>query len=232
MSRLGNLIATERISRGLSPKDAARLCGVSASYIIDVESGRRIIADSEAIRMLRRLGSSAGNELTIASPETMDDQKVILGAAEQTSAAPKKSQPAQPAEPSDAWLDALGNVVRRVNVLDEKGAEIDKRMLPVLNGKIEGHPADKVFYFRLGDDSMAGFRLRTGDLLFAVPCHDPVDGAIMILSRDGVLSARRVQRMESNRLMLQSHGLEFKTELVRVSDVTILGKCVRAEIQL
>lgn len=230
MSRLGDMIATERIRRGLSPKQAAKVCGVSASYIIDVESGRRIIADAEAVRMLKKLGSSADLTVDIQSPETLPDQVTTLGSIEEPKT--KKPQPARPIEPSDAWLDALGNVIKRVPVVDSKGIELEKRSLPVTGGKIEGYPADKVFYFRCSDDSMTGFRLREGDLLFTVPVHEPIDGAVMIVGRDGEMLVRRIQRMESNRVMLQSHGMEFKTELVRANDINILGKCIRAEINL
>ena len=50
MSRLGDLIRTERVRQKMTPKQVARKCGVSESYIMAVEAGTRIIAD-EPIRI-------------------------------------------------------------------------------------------------------------------------------------------------------------------------------------
>ena len=45
MSRLGDLLRTERLRRNMTLKQVARLGGVSEGYLKDVEEGRRIIAD-------------------------------------------------------------------------------------------------------------------------------------------------------------------------------------------
>ena len=52
MSRLGDLIRTERIRQKMTPKQVAKKCGVSESFILAVEAGTRIIADDQARRIL------------------------------------------------------------------------------------------------------------------------------------------------------------------------------------
>ena len=54
MSRLGDLLRTERLRRKMTLKDVARAGGVSESYLKDVEEGKRIIADDQARRILKR----------------------------------------------------------------------------------------------------------------------------------------------------------------------------------
>ena len=44
MSRLGDLIRTERLRSKMTPKQVARKCGVSESYLLAVEAGTKIIA--------------------------------------------------------------------------------------------------------------------------------------------------------------------------------------------
>ena len=39
MSRLGDLIRTERLRSKMTPKQVARKCGVSESYLLAVEAG-------------------------------------------------------------------------------------------------------------------------------------------------------------------------------------------------
>lgn len=48
MSRLGDLIRTERLRSKMTPKQVARKCGVSESYLLAVEAGTKIIADDKS----------------------------------------------------------------------------------------------------------------------------------------------------------------------------------------
>ena len=55
MSRLGDLIRTERLRSKMTPKQVARKCGVSESYLLAVEAGTKIIADDQARRILKTI---------------------------------------------------------------------------------------------------------------------------------------------------------------------------------
>ena len=69
MSRLGDLIRTERIRQKLSPKQVAKKCGVSESYLLAVEAGTKIIADDQARRILKTIGLKQQTEAEF----TLDD---------------------------------------------------------------------------------------------------------------------------------------------------------------
>ena len=69
MSRLGDLIRTERIRQKMTPKQVAKKCGVSESYLMAVEAGTRIIADDQARRILKAIGLKQQNEAEF----TLDD---------------------------------------------------------------------------------------------------------------------------------------------------------------
>ncbi|MBQ8555416.1 MAG: helix-turn-helix transcriptional regulator, partial [Clostridia bacterium] len=56
MSRLGDLIRTERLRAKMTPKQVAKKCGVAESYLVAVENGTKIIADDQARRILRTIG--------------------------------------------------------------------------------------------------------------------------------------------------------------------------------
>ena len=55
MSRLGDLLHTERLRRNMTLKQVAKLGGVSEGYLKDVEAGTRIIADDQARRILKKM---------------------------------------------------------------------------------------------------------------------------------------------------------------------------------
>lgn len=54
MSRLGDLLKTERLRRDLTLKQVSRLAGVSADYLKAVEDGKKIIPDDQARRILKK----------------------------------------------------------------------------------------------------------------------------------------------------------------------------------
>ena len=53
MSRLGDAIRKARLQAKMSEKQLGRKCGMAENVIKDIESGRRIIADDQAQRILK-----------------------------------------------------------------------------------------------------------------------------------------------------------------------------------
>ena len=240
MSRLGDNIKKARLEKKMTAKQLGKKCGLAESVILDVEAGTRILSDVQARTISKVLGlgdmedtSAFGMELDAASAAM---------AAPARPPKPYKYEPVKPVvpgkpveenkAPSDAWLDALGGVMKRVPIMDETGVVIEHRLLPVIGGRIEGGQPDKVFYYRCPDDSMRGFRMQAGDLLLTIPQPTPVDDSIMIIEQKGVRMARKIKRLEGNRVMLQSFDREFTSQTVGNHDIAFIGKCVRMEVTL
>ena len=245
MSRLGDLLRTERLRRKLTYKQVARLGGVSEGYLKDVEEGKRIIADDQARRILKKMGLSEQNEAGFTLDDiaaTVDLQTVKPAEASAPVRRPeKKPQPEAEAvysEQSDKqvsggiWLDALTSVLKRVPVYNAVMNEIDHRLLPVLDGRIEGASPDKVFYYSAPDDSMRGFRILRDDLCLVVPAGSPVDGAVMLVEFNGHRYLRKVKKMDAMNVLLQSYDREYSAEPCAIPDATFLGRVVKIEISL
>ena len=230
MSRLGDLIRTERIRQKMTPKQVAKKCGVSESFILAVEAGTRIIADDQARRILKNIGLREQTEADF----TLDD----IAATVKKPAAPKVEKVASteetPAEgvAGSVWLDALSSVLKRVPVLNAVMKPVDHRLLPILNGRIEGANPEKVFYFLAPDDSMRGFRIHSGDVALVVPAQSPIDGAVMLVEYGAHRALRKIKKLDSFQVLLQSYDREYNAETIAISDVTFLGRCVRLEINL
>ena len=136
------------------------------------------------------------------------------------------------AESNDAWLDALGGVVKRVPVMAEDGLVIDHVPVPIINGRIEGGAPDKVLFYRCPDDALRGFRVHAGDLLLTVPAGKPEDDQLMLIVVNGQRQVRKLKKLDGGRLLLQSFDREFETQTLPVKDVLVLGKCVKLERRL
>ena len=244
MSRLGDLIRTERLRAKLTPKQVARKCGVSESYLLAVEAGTRIIADDQARRILKGIGLRDQVEADF----TLDD---IAATVDLLQVQPAKAQPPKPTKPAlirpameasqeqkdegvtgSVWLDALSSVLKHVPVMNAVMKPVDHRLIPIQNGRIEGANPDKVFYFLAPDDSMRGFRIHAGDLALIVPAQSPIDGAVMLVEYNAHRYLRKIKKLDGLSVLLQSYDREYDAQTVQLSDCTFLGRAVKLEINL
>ena len=228
MSRLGDTIRTARLRAKLTEKALGRKCGLAESYIKDLESGRKIVSDEQAQRILKVLGveNPISTELEAAAEPPVKlrprPRAYVLPVEEQVEAAKKAAE-----ESSDAWLDALGGVVKRVPVMADDGLVIDHVLTPVVNGKIEGGAPDKVVYYRCPDDMLRGFRVHAGDLLLTVPASKAEDGALMLVEYRGERLVRKLLKLDGGRIQMKAFDHEFTATVGTIMDVKVLGRCVK-----
>ena len=238
MTRLGETIKAARLKAKMTPKALARKCGVSESFVNEVEQGRRILSDDQAQRMLKVLGVSnpVSTELEVAGePEFTPPPRprpYVMPVREPSQPSPTREEQEATQKATDAWLDALGGVVKRVPIMGADGVVIDHRLLPVIGGRIEGGNPDKVIYFRVEDDELRGFRIHAGDLLLTVPAATPVDDAIMLIELNGKRAVRKIKKLDGGKLLLQTYDHALRLDTVELKNVLILGRCVRLETQL
>lgn len=238
MSRLGDLLKLERTRRNLTHKQAARLSGVSEKFLQDVENGRRIIADTEARRILSKMGVSHQTEAEFSLDDiasTVDLQSAVPDIGQRTAPRTQKRESEDTNSgkvDGSIWLDALKSVLRRVPVYNAAMKEVGSRLLPVENGKILGAPPEKVFYYMAPDDSLRGFRVRRGDLVLILPQTMSEDGALMLLDTGRGKVLRMIKEMPRFQVMLQTYDNQFESEIINLSDAVFIGKAVRLEADL
>ena len=230
MSRLGDTIRAARLKRKMTEKALGKKCGMAENVIKDIEAGRRIVSDDQAQRILKVLGAEnpISTELDVAAePEVQLRPKPRAYVLPIEPEQPQKEQAAR--ESSDAWLDALGGVVKRVPVSDEQGVVIDHVLTPIIGGKIEGGAPDKVLYYRCPDNALRGFRVYAGDLLLTVPASKAEDDRIMLICYKGQRIVRKLLRLDGNRIQMQTFDSEFRAEIAPSNEVQVLGRCVRLQ---
>jgi transcriptional regulator with XRE-family HTH domain len=220
MTRLGESIRTARNAQNMSAKALAKRTGVTEKFIIEVESGSRIINEETAKRILGALGSREEMINAFSEPEGQKS-----GPVKKTPAPKEKEQV------SELWQNALGGILRKVPVMDMAQNIKGYISMATEDGKLLGYPPDKVSYFIAPDNAMQGFRIRKDDRVLVVPAHEPIDGAVMLIEYGGermlVKSARSGERFT---LMRYEHTLETLRSEGR--DVKVLGRAVRAEFDL
>jgi len=224
MSRLGDQIRQERTKQGLSAKALAKKCGMSESYITEVESGTRILNDASAERILKVLGAAAAHNESFYEPETLR-------------AAPKPAAPAQPSSapavsPNDAWKAAMSSIVRAVPILDIADKQVGNRSLPVEEGKIQGSAADKVFYLKVPDNALADWRICAGDLVLVLPEKEQQFGPLLYVTVQQSRMLCKLFKIQGNKVALQTPEGMQAAKVVKREEVHVLGRCVRLEVDL
>ena len=228
MSRLGDNIRAARLKAGMTEKALGKKCGLAENVIKEIESGRRIVSDGQAQRIMKVLGaqSPVSTELDAAAEPPVKlrprPRAYILTEQEQN----EPNRQAQN-ESNDAWLDALGGVVKRVPVMSPDGIVIDHVLTPIVAGKIEGGAPDKVLYFRCQDDALRGFRVYPGDLLLVVPTTRAEDDRLMLVEYQGQRMVRKIYKMDGGRIQMQSFNQEFSAVMGNIQTVKVLGRCVK-----
>ena len=242
MSRLGDLIRTERIRQKMTPKQVAKKCGVSESYLMAVEAGTKIIADDQARRILKAIGLKQQTEAEF----TLDD---IAATVDLAQVQPRMAEAVQAKKPArkeaelaastedegvagSVWLDALQSVLKRVPVMNAVMKPVSYQLVPVENGRIEGANPDKVFFYLVPDDSMRGFRIPRGDIVLTVPAQSPVDGAIMLMNYNEHRYLRKVKILDDRSVILQSYDREYEAETVPMSEIGFIARCVKVSFEL
>ena len=241
MSRLGDLIRTERIRHKMTPKQVAKKCGVSESYLVAVEAGTRIIADDQARRILKAIGLKQQTEAEFTLDDiaaTVDLAQVQPKMAEVLKKKPEKKEAELAASSDDEgvagsiWLDALQSVLKRVPVMNAVMKPVSYKLVPVENGRIEGANPDKVFYYLAPDDSMRGFRIHKGDIVLTVPANSPVDGAVMLMNYKEHRYLRKIKVLDDHTVLLQSYDREYEAETVPINEIGFISRCVQVTFEL
>ncbi|HSK67827.1 MAG TPA: helix-turn-helix domain-containing protein [Candidatus Limnocylindria bacterium] len=233
MSRLGDLLHMERMRRKLTAREVAKLTGVSEKYLLEVEAGSRIIQDSQARRMMAKMGVVQTEEsaFTLEDIASTVDLQSAVSAVRGGKDKPREAEKPVPADGS-IWIDALKGVLQHVPVYNAVMKEVQSRLLPVNNGKIEGAPAEKVFYFMAPDNRMRGFRVQQGDLVLVVPSTAAEDGRMMLLDTPMGKQLYMLKVLPRYELLLQTYDRQYESEIVPMADVRVIGRCVRLEAEL
>lgn len=222
MSRVGSDIKRLRTEKGITQKQLGRLVGVAESFIIEVESGKKVIGDNLLTRVYKALGQELGDKNIDA-----ENEKAI------GKDGPQKSPRPAPKPVTEIWSDAFDSILKTVPVYDykmEKTPEVKK--MPVIDNKIEGYPKDKVFYLRIEEDDMSGFRIVKGDLALAFSTQEVERDAIYLIEHNKVRIIRQIKRLDGSKVLLVGNKGSLNTETAPLKDVKVIARLIRLEIAL
>ncbi len=224
MNRLAEKIKKARIKAGITEKELAKKCGLSVGYIIQIESGKKIIKEAFADKILKSLGEKTERlEADVPKPKATEAKKTIKS---------KQQESVRNINPTGQWADALAGVIKTYSIVDcRTGSVVGHKDLPILSKKIEGVHADKIIFVKASDDTAKALRIYKGDVVTIAQTHEIQNGKIYLLEHEGKKIMRKLKK-DGERMGLFSSELHQDPLWVNKKAVKIIGKCLKSEHQL
>lgn len=228
MSRVGERVKAARINANMTQKQLAKKLGVAESFVNDVELGRKIMNENLINRIGKVLNTDLNDVSMVAADEDLKEEREARRAPAIAHKAPKAE-----GETQEIWNQAFGSVLKNVPVYDYSLTKAkETRQLPMHSNKIEGYPADKVFYIEIEDEDMIGYRIAKGDIALVYSIKELENNSIALIDYKGKRAVRQIKKLDNTKALILSNGKTVLTETANIKDITPIATLIKLEIKL
>ncbi|MEN1759059.1 helix-turn-helix domain-containing protein [Anoxynatronum sibiricum] len=236
MNPIAEAIRKARLRAGMTEKMLAKKCGLAENYIKQVESGRKVIQEQAAQRILQVLGEETdvlqqGSHLRRDSGENEDDRETENNRSTRNQAV--KRDASLSIEPNDQWTDALAHIIRRFPVENlATGKIVAQKELPVLGKKIEGVPWERVRFFQVADGQLQSLRIFKDDLVMVCETTEIINGKIHVIEVNGQKMIRKLSKDQQKKILLSTGSSGEVPTAVTEKQLKLIGRCVSVEFRV
>ncbi|MCX7922656.1 MAG: helix-turn-helix domain-containing protein [Clostridia bacterium] len=226
MSRIGKKISEVRMAKGMTQKQLGKAIGVTEKFIIEAESGKKVVSDDLIKKISKALGQDIDTLMLDGITQAEDNhttEKVI-----------KEAPKVVKQEVQKVWDDAFSSVLKTVPVYEyDLNTVIETRQLPVISNKVEGLSKDKVLYLRIVDNDMIAFRMLKGDTAFGYTTNELENNAICLVEYNGKRAVRQIKKLDKDKvLVISSSKGSLNTETLPVKGIKVLARLLKVEANL
>ncbi|MDK0919408.1 XRE family transcriptional regulator [Clostridium perfringens] len=223
MSRVGERIKEAREKSGMTQKALAKKLGVAEKFVNEVETGRKIINESLISKVSKVLNTDLNDINMVVTDEEL--QKELK--------AEKQVRQTKPAEVNEVWNQAFGSVLKNVPIYDYSLAQVKGyKQLATASNKIDGHTANKVFYLRIENNDMTGYRIQENDLALCYSIKEIENNSICLVEFNGKRVIRQIKKLDNVKALLISNNGSMRTETANIKEVKSIAKLYRIEFDL
>lgn len=223
MSRVGERIKEAREKSGMTQKALAKKLGVAEKFVNEVETGRKIINESLISKVSKVLNTDLNDINMVVTDEEL--QKELK--------AEKQVRQTKPAEVNEVWNQAFGSVLKNVPIYDYSLAQVKGyKQLATASNKIDGHTANKVFYLRIENNDMTGYRIQENDLALCYSIKEIENNSICLVEFNGKRVIRQIKKLDNVKALLISNNGSMRTETANIKEIKAIAKLYRIEFDL
>ncbi|ABG87245.1 XRE family transcriptional regulator [Clostridium perfringens] len=223
MSRVGERIKEAREKSGMTQKALAKKLGVAEKFVNEVETGRKIINESLISKVSKVLNTDLNDINMVVTDEEL--QKELK--------AEKQLRQTKPADVNEVWNQAFGSVLKNVPIYDYSLAQVKGyKQLATASNKIDGHTANKVFYLKIENNDMTGYRIQENDLALCYSIKEIENNSICLVEFNGKRVIRQIKKLDNVKALLISNNGSMRTETANIKEVKAIAKLYRIEFDL
>lgn len=223
MSRVGERIKEAREKSGMTQKALAKKLGVAEKFVNEVETGRKIINESLISKVSKVLNTDLNDINMVVTDEEL--QKELK--------AEKQVRQTKPAEVNEVWNQAFGSVLKNVPIYDYSLTQVKGyKQLATASNKIDGHTANKVFYLKIENNDMTGYRIQENDLALCYSIKEIENNSICLVEFNGKRVIRQIKKIDNVKALLISNNGSMRTETANIKEVKAIAKLYRIEFDL
>lgn len=226
MNRMAIKIKEARLKAKMSEKELAQACGQNINYILQIESGKKVINEKIAEDILKILGEKVDFFQDV--PETPSEPIVVKSVVKQaqTKAADLGITP------NDAWTGALSGVIKNFPVIEEvRGNVVTSKELSIIGKKVEGVHHEKIGFVKVTDSDMPKLRIAKGDILTIHLMGEIQSQGIYYFEFGQKKMIRQLIKSQNNKVLFSRGPSEPETE-VDVKNIKVIGKVIKVEFYL
>ena len=215
MSRVGERIKEAREKSGMTQKALAKKLGVAEKFVNEVETGRKIINESLISKVSKVLNTDLNDINMVVTDEEL--QKELK--------AEKQVRQTKPAEVNEVWNQAFGSVLKNVPIYDYSLTQVKGyKQLATASNKIDGHTANKVFYLRIENNDMTGYRIQENDLALSYSIKEIENNSICLVEFNGKRVIRQIKKLDNVKALLISNNGSMRTETANIKEIKAIAK--------
>ena len=223
MSRVGERIKEAREKSGMTQKALAKKLGVAEKFVNEVETGRKIINESLISKVSKVLNTDLNDINMVVTDEEL--QKELK--------AEKQLRQTKPADVNEVWNQAFGSVLKNVPIYDYSLAQVKGyKQLATASNKIDGHTANKVFYLKIENNDMTGYRIQENDLALCYSIKEIENNSICLVEFNGKRVIRQIKKLDNVKALLISNNGSMRTETANIKEIKAIAKLYRIEFDL
>lgn len=219
MNRLAQKIKEARVKAGLSEKDLAKRAGIQLNYLLQVESGKKVVNEQVANQILSVLGTQ----------EAFIDPTELKPKETKTKPVQEKKHTA-PVHPNSEWSSVLAGVIHKYPIIGENsGKIIDHREYPILNKTIDGIHFDKLMLIQVEKSDLPAFRILKGDVLSLIKGSALDANAVYYFEYQKQKQIAFLRQESDHYVSVMKSVNDSAPVKVKLNEIVIFGKCIKVE---
>lgn len=229
MNPIAQKIRKARLKANMTEKQLAKKCGLASSYIIQIESGKKIISETNAEKILKVFGEKI--DVDYLYNDDREEPKIKKKTVSNTASVNKSN--VFDIEPNSQWEGAIANIIKNFPIYDIKTNKIvGEKQLPILSKKIDGISWDKLLLIKSSDDFAVKINIFKNSIVWVSKVDKVFDNGIYFVKIKGLNQIKRVRKLDGVYELYPDMNGNDKSLQIDYDDVKIIGKCIKVEFNL